>query len=218
MALEDNEKHQRIELSQKLTKSKLASVYAKGEESFGITGDGKLLFWPISSLDPSIGLLSLPKKHKAKTLTLGEGFVVILTEKGYIYSYGERNESGQLGLGHTYPVSQPTFISSIARERIVNVAAGSGHCLALTRNSKMFAWGAGSDGQLGLGSTDDFLNPTAIRMALKSSRIIQVAASFRGSYALTGTGSIYWWGRNSRIRMVTRPSLFRVCEEEFFPV
>lgn len=69
-------------------------MYAKGEESYGVTSDGKILFWPISSTNPGIGRLKLPDQQKAKMMSLGQNFVVILTEKGYLYSYGSANSKG----------------------------------------------------------------------------------------------------------------------------
>lgn len=219
LGLEDREIHERIELNEKLTQSKLMGVYAKGEESYGVTGDGKLLFWPVSNNDLSIGVLQIPNKQLAKSVALGDGFTIILTQKGHLYSYGTRNEKGQLGLGHTEAVRRPAFISSIAKERVVSVSSGKGHVLALTKNSKVFSWGEGSDGQLGLGLTDDFLNPTNIKLQLHAQRVIQVAASYRGSYALFDGGDIYWWGRNSRIRMVMKPCPFREARsDDFYPV
>jgi alpha-tubulin suppressor-like RCC1 family protein len=146
LGLGDTKNHERIILNDTLTRCKMSGVYAKGEESYGVTGDGKILFWPISNSNPGIGRLKLPDQQKAKMMSLGHNFVLILTEKGYLYSFGSSNSKGQLGLGHTYPVSTPTWISSIEKERVVSISCGSNHSLALTKNSKVFSWGAGNDG------------------------------------------------------------------------
>jgi alpha-tubulin suppressor-like RCC1 family protein len=172
LGLGDSKIHERIILNETLTRSKLKGVYAKGDESYGVTGDGKVLFWPTSPTDPSIGRLKLPNQQQAKMMALGHNFVLILTEKGYLYSFGQDNSSGQLGLGHVNPVVKPTWIDSIEKERITSISCGKAHCLALTKNSKIYSWGQGTDGQLGLGLTDNFLYPTQVDLDQISSRVI----------------------------------------------
>lgn len=218
--MSDKKPYERIVLNETLTRCKLSGVFAKGEESYGITGDGHVLFWPISPRNPGIGLLEIPNKQQAKTMALGDGFALILTEKGYVYSFGHKNNKGQLGLGHTEPVSKPTWISSLKKERVSSMSCGKSHSLIMTKNNKIYSWGEGGNGQLGLGCTDDFLNPTAVNLQEQISQVIQVSASIRGSYALMDDGKIYWWGRNSRVRKLTVPQLFRgvTNTNEHFPV
>ena len=219
LGLNDTKGHLRIIMNETLSRCKLTGVFAKKDESFGITGDGKVVFWPISDKNLSIGVLNLPDKQKARTMSLGDDFVMILTHKGYLYSYGQKNEKGQLGLGHDYPVSKPTWISTLKTERIKTISCGRSHTLALTKNNKIYSWGEGSDGQLGHGVTDDFLKPTAVKMRQGAERVIQVASSFRGSYALLNNGKVFWWGRNSRIAKLSRPQLLRgASNNEHFTV
>ena len=45
---------------------------------------------------------------------------------------------------------------------VQSVSCGYSHTLASTKNGKIFAWGCGSYGQLGLGDLDDRLKPTEI--------------------------------------------------------
>jgi alpha-tubulin suppressor-like RCC1 family protein len=88
---------------------------------------------------------------------------------------------GQLGLGDVKQITHPTLIPGLAA--IESVAAGSQHSVALSGTLKflrrfcklvsnsrcvnvvdgrVFAWGAGAAGQLGLGSTDDFNSPQLV--------------------------------------------------------
>ena len=46
-------------------------------------------------------------------------------------------------------------IGALADQHIVHVACGESHSLALSDRGQLFSWGAGSDGQLGLVTTED---------------------------------------------------------------
>lgn len=46
-------------------------------------------------------------------------------------------------------------IGALADQHIVHVACGESHSLALSDRGQLFSWGAGSDGQLGLMTTED---------------------------------------------------------------
>lgn len=56
----------------------------------------------------------------------------------------------------------PTSVQELAPYRIVDIAAGDAHCLALTDEGEVYAWGTNTMGQCGQNHT---LNP--IRMPLK---------------------------------------------------
>lgn len=46
-------------------------------------------------------------------------------------------------------------IGALADQHIIHVACGESHSLALSDQGQLFSWGAGSDGQLGLMTTED---------------------------------------------------------------
>ena len=64
---------------------------------------------------------------------------------------------GRLGIGGMENVANPTVISTLATRGIVvkklAVHSGGKHCLALTNEGVLYAWGEGDDGKLGLGGT-----------------------------------------------------------------
>ncbi len=78
--------------------------------------------------------------------------------------------------------------------RIVSVACGPRHTLALTSSGRVFAWGCNANGQLGLGDKENRYVPTLVKGELGAARCIMIAATWRGSSALTRERVVYEWG------------------------
>ena len=78
------------------------------------------------------------------------------------------------------------------------VACGSKHSMLLLENGLLFCWGWGGDGQLGLGDTDDRIEPTLVECAevSASTRISHIAGGGGHSLAVDSEGSVYSWGAN----------------------
>ena len=55
----------------------------------------------------------------------------------------------QLGHGHFHDEGLLMLVDTIRHERIVSVAAGRAHSVALAADGKIFTWGDASKGQLG---------------------------------------------------------------------
>lgn len=72
------------------------------------------------------------------------------TETGTVYSWGDGSK-GKLGHGSMDPVEWPRMIDQqhFLTQRVVKVAVGGLHSLALTEKGLVFSWGCGSDGRLG---------------------------------------------------------------------
>lgn len=49
----------------------------------------------------------------------------------------------------------PKEITELISEKVIQVAAGDAHSLALTESGEVFCWGYTNSGQLGLGIFDD---------------------------------------------------------------
>ncbi|WP_448059535.1 RCC1 domain-containing protein [Cellulomonas hominis] len=76
------------------------------------------------------------------------------------------------------------------------VAAGSGHALAVGADGRVYAWGGGTLGQLGDGTTADRPVPRPVPMPPGVTAFTQVAAGAGHSLALTADGRVYAWGDN----------------------
>ena len=136
-------------------------------------------------------------------------FSLILLANGQVYAFGN-NKYGKLGLNDEIHTNIPTLIYSL--NNIVQIATGENHSLALTDKGQIYAFGSNMDGQLGLGYSiyfnmvifdpsfvigtkeDNYTNKPLLNNTLKD--IIQIAAGWYFSLALTMNGQIYSCGFN----------------------
>lgn len=112
---------------------------------------------------------------------------------------------GRLGTGNEQTLFNFVCIEDFggSRKKIVAVALGQDHTLAVTDQGELFAWGSNAHGQQGTGMSRTSLSteepsqlvPKQLFGQLKKEVIIGVAASRIHSVAHTSTG-IYTWGRN----------------------
>jgi hypothetical protein len=120
---------------------------------------------------------SLNKKYIVK-VACGNNFVIFLTHAGMVFSYGE-NSRGQLGLGNTESTQEPTMITNILNYRIVDLAVGDRHVLALgsvrdlnkskgdsnnnsNQSNLVLVWGDNVYGQLGNFNEEIIPAPTVV--------------------------------------------------------
>ena len=83
--------------------------------------------------------------------------------------------------------------------RIVAVSAGRDHSLCLSEEGRAFAFGAATDGQLGLSASNaamdrDVFEPTQVE-SLKRTRLTGVAAGQSHSLFLSGDGAVWSTGK-----------------------
>jgi alpha-tubulin suppressor-like RCC1 family protein len=79
-----------------------------------------------------------------------------------IFLWGQNNK-GQLGNGTTAEAGQTTPTVLDMLPKVVGIAAGSEHTLALLLDGTVWAWGDNSAGQLGDQTTTDQLEPVQVR-------------------------------------------------------
>ncbi|XP_043281398.1 regulator of chromosome condensation isoform X2 [Venturia canescens] len=101
--------------------------------------------------------------RKWKHISSGQHHTLALDETGQVFVLG-RKEYGRLGLGDTCEdAKELTLVPSLADLKCIDVAAGSAQSFAVTEKGDLYAWGMGSNGQLGTGEEDDVSIPTVIR-------------------------------------------------------
>ncbi|KAM3831576.1 putative E3 ubiquitin-protein ligase HERC3 isoform 2-T3 [Vipera latastei] len=127
----------------------------------------------------------------------GESHNVALSDQGQLFSWGAGSD-GQLGLTTTEDaVTIPRLIKKLNQEMILQVSCGNWHCLALAADGQFFAWGQNNYGQLGLGKefpSQD--SPQRVR-SLDGIPLSQVAAGGAHSFALSLSGAVFGWGKNT---------------------
>jgi alpha-tubulin suppressor-like RCC1 family protein len=89
-----------------------------------------------------------------------------LTSDGRVYAWGS-GTSGQLGNGAFASSAYPGLVGSLLQGKtVVAIAGGNTSCYALTSDGQIYAWGLGSSGQLGNGSTSSATLPVLVTGAV----------------------------------------------------
>lgn len=84
-----------------------------------------------------------------------------LSASGELYTVGF-NMRGQLGLGSTASVPEPTLVEAMMGHRVVDVACSYFHTVIVTSDGRLFACGRNDFGQLGIEDANDQLVPRPV--------------------------------------------------------
>ena len=147
--------------------------------------------------------IHLPEQQHVRKIAAGQQHCLLLSDKGKIYCYGQDGSGGiVLGLdnlnSNTF-VRTPTIIDSVANKNFIDIACGVYHNLALEEkksskhNPKVYAWGLGSNGRLGLESVEDQVKPAEI-LSLKNDKVQKIYAGYTRSAIITEEGAVKTWG------------------------
>ena len=124
-----------------------------------------------------------------------------VTSTGQLYAFGY-NEDGQLGnvtSGDVNPIPLPVGLPGQTGP-VVQVAAGAYHSLALTSTGQLYAFGENYFGQLGNATNNGNFNPNPAPVLVglpgQTGPVVQVAAGYTDSLAVTSTGQLYAFGEN----------------------
>jgi alpha-tubulin suppressor-like RCC1 family protein len=118
---------------------------------------------------------------------------------GTLYSWGQNNH-GQLGIGTYEDAQLPVKVGGreIFNSDVRTASASAEHSLVLTEDRRLWAFGNGQFGRLGLGHITFLMNIKVPRLVeshhFGGSRISVIAAGHYHSGALTEDGKLYTWG------------------------
>ncbi|KAL6254772.1 hypothetical protein P5V15_003101 [Pogonomyrmex californicus] len=138
------------------------------------------------------------KPEKVTHVACGRAHTLICTGAQKIFACGS-NQEGQLGRENSVigdSSSSPILVydCGLAGPRIVQVAAGSHHSMALTSDGGVIAWGSNLEGQLGLSGISGLVNkPTKVPIP---EPVKEISAGYYHSAFLTESGLVYVCGES----------------------
>jgi len=188
-----------------LSKVKVVQIACGQFATAAVTDDGTVYTWGLNDSgqlgkgDFSSGPVEVPQRihidAAVSQVAVGYAHMLAVTVDGRVYAWG-RNFYGQLGVGDHKDKNSPQLISYLQEERVVQVAAGQYHALAVTARGEVYGWGYNRDYELGVGDNMDRVLPQVIP-SLADRKVVQVAAGGYHSLAVTDEGALYSWGMNN---------------------
>ncbi|XP_048481969.1 probable E3 ubiquitin-protein ligase HERC2 [Plutella xylostella] len=132
--------------AQTLALTACGKVFSWGDGDFGKLGrggsDGCAVPMNIERLN-SLGVVQVE---------CGAQFSLALTRDGEVWTWG-KGDYFRLGHGCDSHVRRPTLVEALRGRRVIHVAVGALHCLAVTSDLQVWAWGDNDHGQQGNGTT-----------------------------------------------------------------
>lgn len=174
-----------------------ATVAAWGSNRGGWLGNGE----DTNHSPPvAVGFSGALKDRMVISLAAGQIHSLALCSDGTVVSWGW-DDDGQLGTARGGDSNIPVEVDRsgvLAGKRVIAVAAGHSHSLALCLDGTVAAWGNNKSGQLGIGSTAFTYLPAAVNLSgvLDGKTVIAVAAGEEHSLVLCSDGTMAAWGNN----------------------
>mmetsp|Transcript_13488 Transcript_13488/g.33009 ORF Transcript_13488/g.33009 Transcript_13488/m.33009 type:complete len:600 (+) Transcript_13488:3-1802(+) len=148
---------------------------------------------PRSSFQGPLGTL---EGVVVSSIVCGSKHNMLLSRQGVVYAWGY-NQNGQTGHGpHGFSDWEPRPIKGLDKIKVVEVAAGEDHSMALTHSADVYSWGHGLYGQLGQGDVKDIWFPFMVK-SLQGKGIMSVGCGHNHSFAVTVTGKVFGFGSSS---------------------
>lgn len=186
------------------------TLWVWGSNQYGARGDGSSgdnIDSPVQVPIPNP--ITTPSRRGKHAVAVGAGVYAAVDTEGQVWTWGT-NWNGRLGDGSPIPRYTPGRVvkSPIPGDYltgIVSISAGGGTLAALDADGTVWTWGAGADGALGNGFTDDSGYPVQVRQADSNAPLVGVAEVACGSsgfcIALARYGTVFGWGSNDFSQM-----------------
>ena len=186
---------------------KHGNLWAWGKNDSGQLGNGSRTYYSTPVLINTNGRMNNARILTVSTCGSGYGsHNLAIDEHGYLWAWGN-NFSGQIGdgtFGYSANKTVPVLVNIDTRmnnAKIIHVAAGGNHSLAIDEYGDLWAWGLNSypgGGQVGDSTRDDRHIPVQINSngRMNNSKITSISAGGYISFAIDDLGNLWGWGSN----------------------
>ncbi|XP_077559435.1 E3 ubiquitin-protein ligase HERC2 isoform X3 [Haemaphysalis longicornis] len=175
------------------------SVYSWGDGDFGKLGrggsEGCSLPHAVERLQ-GLGVCQLE---------CGAQFSLALTRSGQVWTWG-KGDYFRLGHGSDFHVRKPQLVEGLQGKKVIHVSVGALHCLAVTDQGQVYAWGDNDHGQQGNGNTTVNRKPALVH-GLDGIKVTRVACGSSHSVAWMTSESTRASGHNPVLFVVAKDPL-----------
>ncbi|MFZ1548242.1 MAG: hypothetical protein WAT12_14280 [Candidatus Nitrotoga sp.] len=178
--------------------SEVTAIAAGITSTVVLKSDGTVWSWGLTHrFDPTAEVVRFAPPTQAaglagiRAIAAGTYHGVALKSDGTVWSWGVNAACGILGNGTTGCSGTPVRATGL--ERVIAIAAGYGHSVALKNDGTVWTWGYNGEGQLGIGTTTDSNIPVQVPGI---AGVIRIAAA-ANTVALKSDGTVWVWGYNA---------------------
>ncbi|TLD29195.1 hypothetical protein PspLS_03909 [Pyricularia sp. CBS 133598] len=156
---------------------------------------------PVESSPAQIDMSEVAEGTRFVQVAASDSASFALTEDGRVYGWGTfRASDGVLGFTPTIKIQKfPTLLPE--PKKVVQIAAGSNHAMALDSAGKLYTWGCPEQNQLGRRCVQRELLASALRpggVGLKRGvKVAKISCGSYHSFAVDKEGGVYTWGLNN---------------------
>eukprot|EP01133_Synstelium_polycarpum_P006809 gene6809-7914_t len=174
------------------------------------TGKGDLSGIPVEDNKYTPQPIPVLANKKIEHYATGPKHSVAVDELGNVFAWGRGD---LLGIGSfvvvkkiTTTKKEPVLVecSAFLNFKVVSIACGDEHTLALLQNGCVYAWGRGEEGQLGHGVKDSRQSPILVDQ-LRDLKLKSVSCGAFNSAAITVDNDCYVWGQYYTPKLTPEP-------------
>jgi hypothetical protein len=202
------------EITQRLT-GKLSSVVDQiNRIPEGLTDKSK---WAeMTEAKTSVDLVE--KENQIIQIVKGKYHTLKLTIDGKVYGSGQ-SYFGVIGLGGSKSSEKSKLLPNLANIKIVQIASGMFHSLALSNIGDLYVWGMGFEGQLGLNSEYKIASSPRYLSFFYKVPVKFITCGHNYSLCITNDYRLWGWGENKlgqlgldNIQIVEKPTHIKIMD------